>query len=45
MDGHTLEEIREEQRGLIDQAEALAVESPAGTIAQMFDHVLAPSDR
>lgn len=40
--GRTLDEIREEQRGFIDDAEAAAVASPTGTVAQMFAHVLAP---
>lgn len=41
--GRTLDEIREEQRGLIDEAQAAAVASPVGVVAQMFAHVLAPS--
>jgi TPP-dependent pyruvate/acetoin dehydrogenase alpha subunit len=41
--GRSLDEIRDEQRSLIDDAAATAVASPAGSIAQMFAHVLAPS--
>jgi TPP-dependent pyruvate/acetoin dehydrogenase alpha subunit len=41
--GRSLDEIRDEQRSLIDDAASRAVASPAGSIAQMFAHVLAPS--
>ena len=40
--GRTLDEIRDEQRRFIDDAEVAAVASPTGTVAQMFAHVLAP---
>jgi TPP-dependent pyruvate/acetoin dehydrogenase alpha subunit len=40
--GRTLDEIRDEQRRLIDDAAAAAVASPSGTVAQMFAHVFAP---
>ena len=40
--GRTLDEIRDEQRSFIDDAEAVAVASPSGSVEQMFAHVFAP---
>jgi pyruvate dehydrogenase E1 component alpha subunit len=40
--GRSLDEIRDEQRRFIDDAETAAVASPTGTVSQMFAHVLAP---
>jgi acetoin:2,6-dichlorophenolindophenol oxidoreductase subunit alpha len=40
--GRSVEEIRQHQVALIDEAQELVLASPAGSIAQMFAHVLAP---
>jgi len=43
LNGQTVDEIFERQRGLINAAEEVVLASPPGSIPQMFAHVLAPA--
>ena len=40
--GHTLDELRDQQRQILDDVQRRVLESPSATVSDMFAHVLAP---